>query len=711
MLAMTHSSTGKDNQGTVRFGTWQYNFDDDSLNAIGEDGSLTPVVLDNICKKTLAYLVRNPERVISREELLKNVWGVSGVTDLRITRAMSILRRDLNDDVMAPRYILTISKSGYRFIGLTTQHNTNTSLFKFRSKLLVAGGAFTFGLVLLIWCIYSLLDLYNITSLSESDLSDEVGYPHDFTLSPNSEHLAFINTSASDSSSSGDLIIKNLKTNEFIALIKKPSSANLAVPAWNPKHNKIAFKTVTEHKLCQINVVTLDESLTKVVHEADPVKCDPKMYFLGFMVWSKDGENLFYSDVAPASSNMAIFKLDTRTGFSDQITSAPSSSIGDYYAIASKEGNELLYLRDESRTLSQLWTLNMETSEQSKVYSFPASEYPSFVEYSLDGNGYIYQAKSKMFTLIDKKSLKLKPYAKSSELASSMKFCKTGKMLSTVSTREQSELVIVSNPFLTDVASVQQIKSGDSYWVNPNGSLPDVYFEANGTNSEVWLAHKNGQNELFNSISSQHFNMKAVFSTDGKMIATVLGNEVSVSDLEGNKRVLNKEGQILIRPSWGSGNATVFAISPEDDWDLFAINTSTGEQKLYLSGVTFFHQSPNGRFDVVVKYNSDEILLKDLIDKSITKILLPDFVNGKEIKVLFSDDFMYIKCARCTLPGFEKSQVLARVNLKTKDIEVTHFDVVGEDKEFAFAENGNKFIVDKRNLRDSYRLRVLSMAE
>src|SRR6516225_2704137 len=66
--------------------------------------------------RVLVYLLRNPGRLIPKHELLNAGWGDTAVTDNSLTRNIALLRRLLDDDIHAPRYIETVSTVGYRFI-------------------------------------------------------------------------------------------------------------------------------------------------------------------------------------------------------------------------------------------------------------------------------------------------------------------------------------------------------------------------------------------------------------------------------------------------------------------------------------------------------------------------------------------------------------------------------------------------------------------
>jgi DNA-binding winged helix-turn-helix (wHTH) protein/Tfp pilus assembly protein PilF/TolB-like protein len=64
----------------------------------------------------LLMLVRRPNELLTKEELLDSVWGGSFVEESNLTVAISTLRRALNEDPHDRRYIQTVARRGYRFI-------------------------------------------------------------------------------------------------------------------------------------------------------------------------------------------------------------------------------------------------------------------------------------------------------------------------------------------------------------------------------------------------------------------------------------------------------------------------------------------------------------------------------------------------------------------------------------------------------------------
>ncbi len=65
--------------------------------------------------RVLLFLLRNPQKLITKEELLDAVWGETAVSENSLTRSIAMLRRLLGDDTHVPRYIETVATVGYRF--------------------------------------------------------------------------------------------------------------------------------------------------------------------------------------------------------------------------------------------------------------------------------------------------------------------------------------------------------------------------------------------------------------------------------------------------------------------------------------------------------------------------------------------------------------------------------------------------------------------
>lgn len=68
----------------------------------------------------LVYLVEHRDRVVSKEELREELWPQVAVTENSVMQCIAEARRALGDDSREPRFIRTVSKSGYQFIATLT---------------------------------------------------------------------------------------------------------------------------------------------------------------------------------------------------------------------------------------------------------------------------------------------------------------------------------------------------------------------------------------------------------------------------------------------------------------------------------------------------------------------------------------------------------------------------------------------------------------
>lgn len=86
-------------------------FDTLELHALGKTTRLTVMEAD-----LLRYLIKNQSKIVSRKELLEQVWRVHEDTDTRaIDNFIVRLRRYIEEDPTHPIYLKTVRGVGYRF--------------------------------------------------------------------------------------------------------------------------------------------------------------------------------------------------------------------------------------------------------------------------------------------------------------------------------------------------------------------------------------------------------------------------------------------------------------------------------------------------------------------------------------------------------------------------------------------------------------------
>lgn len=100
-----------DTNALYDFGTCRLDPRQHQLFRDGAVVPLTPKAFD-----TLLWLVRRHGEVVSRRDLIEQVWGGTFVEEAGLTRNISVLRKALAGNDADERYIETVPKRGYRFV-------------------------------------------------------------------------------------------------------------------------------------------------------------------------------------------------------------------------------------------------------------------------------------------------------------------------------------------------------------------------------------------------------------------------------------------------------------------------------------------------------------------------------------------------------------------------------------------------------------------
>src|SRR5512145_1204715 len=106
-----------------RFGPFVLDVGDRSLKRNGAPIPLTPKTFD-----LLVTLVENAGRLVEKDSLLQTVWPDVAVEEGNLTKGVFSLRQVLEEED-GPRYIETVSKRGYRFVGsVTSSHDESVTV-------------------------------------------------------------------------------------------------------------------------------------------------------------------------------------------------------------------------------------------------------------------------------------------------------------------------------------------------------------------------------------------------------------------------------------------------------------------------------------------------------------------------------------------------------------------------------------------------------
>lgn len=103
---------GRECEPSFQFGRAQVNFDTFRVTVDNQ-----PIRLTSTEMKLLKYFVENEGLVVTRQQLLENVWGLSHTPVTRTVDNFIVnLRRYFETDPARPRYFLSVRGTGYQFV-------------------------------------------------------------------------------------------------------------------------------------------------------------------------------------------------------------------------------------------------------------------------------------------------------------------------------------------------------------------------------------------------------------------------------------------------------------------------------------------------------------------------------------------------------------------------------------------------------------------
>ena len=102
--------------GPFRFASFSLDVATRQLLRKGREVSLSPKAF-----QLLFLLVANRDRAMSKQELHQNLWPSTFVLETNLASLVAEIRRALDDDAAKPRFVRTIHRFGYRFVGLVDE--------------------------------------------------------------------------------------------------------------------------------------------------------------------------------------------------------------------------------------------------------------------------------------------------------------------------------------------------------------------------------------------------------------------------------------------------------------------------------------------------------------------------------------------------------------------------------------------------------------
>jgi Tol biopolymer transport system component/DNA-binding winged helix-turn-helix (wHTH) protein len=314
--------------------------------------------------RVLVELLSNAGTMVTREHLQQKLWSADTFVDFDVglNTAIRKLRQALGDDADNPRYIETLAKRGYRFIGTveipTVTPSTTTVIAptsepsqphprrRVRLWMLVLA-----SLVIAVAAILPFVRRQAVPAPKQPrlvPLTTYTGREYEPALAPDGNRVAFA-WSGPDVSigRTASIYIKQIGEEQALRLTSVPGAIDFG-PDWSPDGAYIVFGRMPAPTAAPgtveegIYMVPAMGGAERRVHRTN--------WTLGGIVdsrvvWATDGRTIAFSDRPVGQSYYAVFVLDVATLSARQITFPPESSYGDIQVAFSPDARTLAFLR------------------------------------------------------------------------------------------------------------------------------------------------------------------------------------------------------------------------------------------------------------------------------------------------------------------------------------------------------------------------------
>jgi len=208
----------------------------------------------------LHFLIEHRDAIVSRDDIAEKVWQGLVVEDNTISKAITRVRKALNDNAKSPLYIKTVPKKGYQFIApidlIDAVPNTRTE--RPNNSFVMLGIVFSLFLLFLLIAVSIFFEpVADKVEKIPSALTYRQGFDSNAHLSPDGNHLLFL---GKEKEGGYSIFVKGLKD----ASIRKLSTVGspLVYPKWLSS-NKFVFSRLDQNDQCQI-VISAIEAPTNV---------------------------------------------------------------------------------------------------------------------------------------------------------------------------------------------------------------------------------------------------------------------------------------------------------------------------------------------------------------------------------------------------------------------------------------------------------------
>jgi Tol biopolymer transport system component/DNA-binding winged helix-turn-helix (wHTH) protein len=553
--------------------------------------------------QVLAKLLERPGEIVTREELHGKLWPADTFVDFDhgLNAAIKRLRDALGDSAENPRFVETMARRGYRFIGIsevlgaTPSAQTAPRRWLFTARNAVIAGIVV-GVLALSFLFYRHSIKPKVLQATVIPAVTNVGEKYTPALSPDGQHLAFVWNGGSGPHFS--LYVKVVGTEESLRLTKE-ASLDFS-PVWSPDGRYIAFCRISKDA-AGIYIIPALGGAERRVHNTlwDEQEFQEAFRFADRLSWSPDGKFLAYSDRPSRGEAASIFLLSLDSMEVRRLTS-PQRSRGDFSPEFSPDGQTLAFARD-SQGVQSIYTIPTSRGQEQRLTSDTRQKWG--LAWAPDGREIVFADIGGWLWAIslhggEPERLQFGQDGVEPSIRGNRLVYMRHRSNKNIWRRNFSSLIPASPP--ERLISSTRVEAGPQF--SPDGSK--IAFESTRSGAaEIWMCRSDGSGLMQLTRFSPSVTGTPRWSPDGQQIvfdSRPAGNaDIFIIDSQGGPpRRLTSETSNEAVPSWSrDGHWIYFASDRAGGYEVWKMPSTGGSpvQVTRHGGFAAF-ESPDGRF-------------------------------------------------------------------------------------------------------------------
>jgi Tol biopolymer transport system component/DNA-binding winged helix-turn-helix (wHTH) protein len=334
------NSLNKGANQAFHVGDWLVEPELNRIQRRGEKAHLEPKVME-----VLVCLTRANGSVVSKEQLIRQVWQDTFVTDDVLKGSIWQLRKAFRDDSKHPQVIETIPKGGYRLLlqvraaGAEVDSTTNDSILRpprARSRRLVRIAGIALAVLAVALGVLFLTARWHRQPDSEIvPFTTLPGVEEMPSFSPDGNQIAF----SYDDGKELNIFVKAIGDEKMLQLTEPPGRSGC--PQWSPDGRFIAYlygqPAAPGIRKWAIYLVTpLGGARRKLIDVAQET-C--------LVSWSRDSKSIIYPDKPSPSEPSGVFIVAVADPKPRRLTAAPNFT-DDRNPSISHDGKQIAFIRE-----------------------------------------------------------------------------------------------------------------------------------------------------------------------------------------------------------------------------------------------------------------------------------------------------------------------------------------------------------------------------